>query len=596
MLAPGRLAAIAFVLVVLLYPVLLQSEFAIGAAITVAGYAVGSVGFVLLLGLAHQLAIGQAAFYMIGGYGSAILTTRCGWDGASAACASAVAAIAIAMAVGQPLLRLRGFVLAIASLALHLLFIGLAVLLIDLTGGASGIPSLPRFSVAGWVCRSDLDYYFVVWAVVAAMVAIGYNIDHSRIGRALRALAADEAAAVASGIDTTRYKILIFAISAGMASIGGSLLAHFLRVMDPTVFGMQFSLDIITAVIVGGLHSVWGGVVGATMIIVVKEALRFLHQPAWEVVVMGALTVVVLIGFPSGVVGGLSALYQLLAPARGRPAPASPLDGNGSGEPYRHAANDPTDAVLLRVRDVTRLFGQLRAVSAVSFEIRAGEIVALIGPNGAGKTTMLDMISGHQTLSGGAIELNGRAVQHAMPTELAISGVARTFQAVRLFGNMTVAENVMCGLHAFGSSGVLSIAANLPAVKAEERRLRAAADRALALVGLPDAGPLMPGEIPFGHQRMMELARAMALEPTLLLLDEPASGLNDSETEALAHLLLDIRARGVTILLVEHDLRLVMGLADTIVVMDHGERIAEGAPEQVRADPKVISAYLGAAA
>lgn len=253
-----QVAMAVFLVCVAAFPFLFPSGFAIGAAITVAGYAIGTVGFVLLLGLAHQLAIGQAAFYMIGGYGSAILTTRFGWDGASAALASMAAAVVVAGVVGQPLLKLSGFVLAIASLALQLLFIALATLLVGITGGASGIPAVPRFSLGAWVFARDIDYYFLAWALVGATVFIGLNIDQSRIGRALRALAADEAGAVASGIDTTRYKLLIFAVSAGMASLGGSVIVHYLRVMDPTVFGNQFSLDIITAVIVGGLYSVWG--------------------------------------------------------------------------------------------------------------------------------------------------------------------------------------------------------------------------------------------------------------------------------------------------------------------------------------------------
>ena len=591
---PRHAAAICFALAVVSYPILFRSDFAIGAAITVAGYAAGTVGFVLLLGLAHQLAIGQAAFYMIGGYGSAILTSRYGWDGLSAMLLSAAVAVVIAAAVGLPLLKLRGFVLAIASLALHLLFISLAILLTDFTGGASGIPSLPRFSIGTWVFTSDLAYYALAWSVVGVMLAIGQNIDRSRIGRALRALASDESAAVACGIDTTHYKLLIFAVSAGMASIGGSLLAHYIRVMDPSVFGMQFSLDIVTAVIVGGLHSVWGAVIGAIAIIALHEALRSLHQPAFEVILVGLLTIVALIRFPSGIVGAICALYDWL-PGAVEAVPERDIQ-NAATAPLRIEARGARGEVMLRVRGVSRAFGKLRAVSAVSFDVLAGEIVALIGPNGAGKTTMLDMISGHQSLDGGAIDFRARAVNRLLPDKIAGAGVARTFQAVRLFENMSVIENVMCGAHVFGNSGILSISFNLPRVKKDERRLKQAAMRELSFVGLADSASLLPGQSPFGHQRMIELARAMALEPSLLLLDEPASGLNDTETEALAGLLLEIRARGVTILLVEHDIRLVMGVADKLVVMDHGELIAEGPTEKVRADPKVISAYLGVAA
>jgi branched-chain amino acid transport system ATP-binding protein len=251
---------------------------------------------------------------------------------------------------------------------------------------------------------------------------------------------------------------------------------------------------------------------------------------------------------------------------------------------------------LLEVENVTKRFGGIVALDGVSFAAEPGEIVGLIGPNGAGKTTLLDMISGHRAFDAGRAIFAGVDITRKMPDAIAHAGVARTFQAIRSFDNMSVLENVMCGCHIFSRAGFASVALGLPGATEVEQRLRAVAMRELEFVGLREVAELRPDQISFGHQRMMELARAMALEPELLLLDEPASGLNDSETEALAELLLRIRARGVTILLVEHDVRLVMGLADMVVVMDHGEKIAQGTADCVRQDPQVISAYLGMAA
>jgi branched-chain amino acid transport system permease protein len=527
MTSKPRLAALLFVLAVAIYPLAFHSGYALGAAIVAAGFAIGATGLVLLLGLAHQLAIGQAAFYMIGGYGSAILTTRYGWDGASAMAASAACALLVAFVVGGPILRLRGFVLAIASLALQLLFIALAILLENLTGGSAGIPAVPHFSIGPWPIANPLGFYFVCWILVAAAIGIASNIANSRIGRALRALAADEAGAAASGINTTNYKLLIFVVSAGMASIGGSLIVHFLRVMDPTVFGLQFSLDIVTTVIVGGLQSIWGGVIGAIAIIALREGLRLLGQPAWEVIIMGVLTVIVLLGFRAGIAGAVAALFQRDDHA-GHGAPSTGVRALAFGDFARQ------DGLLLRVRNAARSFGSLRAVGGVSFDVNAGEIVALIGPNGAGKTTMLDMISGHRALDRGGVAFLGRNVGTRMPDAIARAGVARTFQTVRAFDNMSVLANVICGCHAFSRSGLLSICLGLPDVAADEDRLRKRAMDALAFVGLTHAAGQTPSQLPFGHRRMMELARAIAQQPALLLLDEPASGLNDAETEAFA--------------------------------------------------------------
>jgi branched-chain amino acid transport system permease protein len=378
-----------------------------------------------------------------------------------------------------------------------------------------------------------------------------------------------------------------------MASVSGSLLVHYLRATDPTVFSFNYSINLITGTIIGGLTSVWGGAVGAAVIIGLRELLRVLSLPLWESVIMGALTVAVLILLPRGIAGFVGEAFdRLVTGKRDTRITLAPL-GDSTLAPLVTSA---TTAPVLEVTDALRTFGSLRAVDAVSFSVQQGSITALIGPNGAGKTTMFNLIGGYQPLDGGRVRFRGQDIGTLTPREIARLGIGRTFQNLQLFDNMTVIENVMCGGHRHATSGILPIALRLPSVAREDAALRETAASCLRFVGLHGADHVKPGALSFGHQRLVEIARALALRPELLLMDEPASGLNDTETERLSELILRIAALGITVLLVEHDMRLVMGLADHIVVMDHGEKMSEGSAERVRNDPKVIAAYLGAEA
>jgi len=565
-----RAAVVAFLVAVAAYPFVLKGQYPLSVGIITGALAAGAVGFVLLLGYAQQLALGQAGFCMVGGYASAILCVNYKWDPLLALVAGALVAMATAWAIAAPILKLRGFVLAMASLALHLILIVLA-LEMAFTGGALGTYGVPKFALLGLPLASDLAFYYVVWAIVLGFVLLGLAIDRSRIGRALKAIAASETAALSAGIDITRYKVQMFVVSAGMASVCGSLAVHYLRAMDPNVFGFAFSLNFITAVIVGGLTTVWGGVVGAAIITGLREILRGLSLPLWEGVIMGALTVIVLIAFRRGVAGFISHIYDRFT-GKGAPRVSLAQPDLSALKKLEHPA------ARLQVEGVARSFGSLRAVANVSFAVETGAITALIGPNGAGKTTLFNLIGGYQPLDSGTVSFESRRIEKLLPNQIAALGVGRTFQNLQLFDNMTVLENVMCGTHRLFDRELFN---------------RSKAKAALAFVGLHGAEAMQPGELSFGHQRLVEIARALALEPRLLLMDEPASGLNDSETERLAELILQISALGVTVLLVEHDMRLVMGLADHVVVMHHGEKIADGSADVVRKNSEVINAYLG---
>ncbi|MGH7004517.1 MAG: ABC transporter permease subunit, partial [Alphaproteobacteria bacterium] len=455
------LALIAFVTAVALYPLVFAGTYTLGVGVAAGAMAAGTVGFVLLIGYAHQLALGQAAFCIIGGYVNALLCTPHDWDPAAALVAladpalakrllagwdpfvpllvGAILAMLLAYVVGKPILKLRGFVLGMASLALQLILI-YAAIEAPFTGGALGISGVPKFAVLGIRFDTDLAFYYATWTAVLAAIVIGLNIDRSRIGRALKAIAASEMAAGAAGIDITKYKVQMFVISAGMASVSGSLTVHYLRLMEPGVFGFAYSLNIITAVIAGGLMSIWGGAIGAALIIGVREALRDLALPLWESVIMGALTVIVLIAFPRGFAGFISTGFDWLT---GRRTPRETK--SAAVEPDAKAlapfgTPPPPDAPLLDVSGASRAFGNLKAVADVSFSVRAGAITALIGPNGAGKTTLFNLICGYQPLDRGEVRFEGRGIGTLLPSEIATLGMGRTFQNLQLFGNMTVVD------------------------------------------------------------------------------------------------------------------------------------------------------------
>jgi branched-chain amino acid transport system permease protein len=599
-LSPMRWSVVLiFVLAVVAYPVVFQSNYLVGAGIVVGVMAIATVGFILLVGYARQLAVGQAAFCMIGGYGSALLCTRADVDPMSAMVVSAIISMAVAFVIGLPILRLRGYALAIASLSFQLILGFTVVQSQSITGGAAGIWGIPKFSILGLQLATDISYFYFVWFLVIVAVAVGLVIDRSAIGRALRAIASSERAATSIGMNIAQYKLQMFVLSAGFASLTGSLTVHYLRIISPDVFGFQYSLNMITAVVAGGLNSIAGGVVGATVVVGLREALRITQLPQLEGIIMGALTVIVLIAFPSGIAGTYDLLLERLrlgkkssnAVADARPTISGPPSINAVDHPARTGL---TSGGLMTVNGASRAFGSLRAVDDVGFTVRERSITSLIGSNGAGKTTLFDMICGLQTLDSGSIVLAGQRVEAQQPHMIARLGMARSFQNPELFDGLTVLENVMAGTHRYTTSGVMATIALMPSVYKRERLSIAEAKRCLAFVGMSDFHDHFPGMLSFGQQRLVEIARALALKPIILLMDEPASGLNDTETERLGYLLHQIRKAGLTILLIEHDLRLVMGVSDHLVVMNHGKKIAEGPPHEIRRDPEVVAAYLGA--
>ncbi|SDJ04714.1 MULTISPECIES: branched-chain amino acid ABC transporter ATP-binding protein/permease [Bradyrhizobium] len=549
-----------------------------------------AMGLVILTGVGGLTSFGQAAFCGFGAYTTAVLTTTYGLSPWLTLPLSLLVSGIAAVLLGIVTVRLSGHYLPLGTIAWG---IGLFYLFskLEFLGRNDGIQGIPPLSIGSLRMIDPGTIYFAIWIAVLVSALLTMNLLDSRTGRAIRALRRGHIAGEAFGVQTPRAKLLVFIYAAVLAGLSGWLYAHFQRSANPTPFGAQAGIEYLFIAVVGGAGYVWGGVLGAGIVVILKEVLQsylpyiFGGQSQLETIVFGILLVGLLQLAPTGVWPWLMARLPL-KPARKIPDTSLKL-------PARVRAPS-TPSVLLHIENARKQFGGVIAVNDVSFDVHTREIVALIGPNGAGKSTTFNLITGVLTTTGGTISVLGKKVDNAPPQEIVKLGVSRTFQHVKLVPDMTVLENVAIGAHLRGSAGAISSMFRFD--RADEARLLAEAARQIERVGLGDQIDQLAGSLSLGQQRIVEIARALCVDPLLLLLDEPAAGLRHMEKQRLAALLRQLRDGGMSVLLVEHDMGFVMDLADRIVVLDFGTKIAEGAPAAIKTNPDVIKAYLGATA
>jgi branched-chain amino acid transport system permease protein len=591
-------------------------------------FVVLTTAFNFTLGYAGQLSLAHVGFFALGAYGVGLATTAGVLGFWAALLASIAGCVLVAFGLGLPTLKLRTHYLALATLSFNEIVRLVLTNWKAVTRGTDGILNIPPPTLAGLPVRGELGWYYFLLAATAGLVWLAARVAGSRYGEAFTALKASELATEAMGVDTVRLKLMALALSAGYSAVAGGLYASLYTFISPEFFNIEILISTLVMLLIGGAGTVAGPVVGGVALTFLPEWLRDIRQ--YYMIAYGLGIVALIVFFPFGLVGlgrRLRARWRAGSPGARRPGPAvgprarvvgpggatavpdarsataaelaapvaataHPAVAPVAGAPSPGPPPEPAGP-LLAIEGLTLRFGGLVAVDALDLAVEAGSIHGLIGPNGAGKTTVINAVTGLYRPQGGRVRLAGQDLLGLRPSRITRRGIARTFQTIRLFGEMSVLQNVTVAgqCHATTHLGHAVWGGARPRAEREAREAEARA--LLGLVGLADRAADPARSLPHGQQRQLEIARALATRPRLLCLDEPAAGLTHAERDELIHRMQAIRARGITLLVVEHNMPLIMRVCDRITVLDFGRKIAEGAPGEVREAPAVVEAYLG---
>jgi branched-chain amino acid transport system permease protein len=560
-------------LLVAIAPLFLSlSPYVLNILMQAATYSVAVLGMTIVLGYAGQINLAQATFFGLGAYAVAIGTVVLGLSFWIALLMGIGMAVVAGFVLGLTTLRLGGHYLAMITISFQIIFDLVLVNWSQVTQGPDGVAGIERPSLFGFELIDDRYYLLLCMGILYVAILVVWWLPQTRTGRGMRAVRENELAAEVSGVNTLRVKVIAFTMSAGLAGVGGAFYAAGFAYISPDNFNFMRSIEFLTMVLLGGAQSAFGGVLGTSLLILLPEWLRFLKEV--YLAVYGLAVILIMVFLPAGIWGLLRAPVD-----RRRKRLVTDTDSIAALD-LSVPIHDQSP--ILQINDVRKHFGGVKAVDGVSLQVARGTVHALIGPNGSGKTTTLNVLNGIYSATSGSVTFDGTDITGMSPHERAGMGIGRTFQNIRLFPTMSVVENVMIGAQR----------ANNP-IEPGREALRQRALSALKFVEMADKAELIVQNLPYGHQRLVEIARALAGHPRFLLLDEPAAGLNQTEKKELGDLLKRLSGHGLTIFLIEHDIGLIEQISDTITVLNFGKKIAEGTPQEVLRHPDVITAYLG---